>query len=59
MMQVDNKILELLQVLDQFAAEAPLSRQWHIEWQERFKQVAFKIQKVMKQEQEKEEGPDA
>lgn len=46
-MKQKQEILAALRVLDQFAANTELPRQWHAQWQSLFNQVATKVEETL------------
>lgn len=52
-----DEVLGAVQALDQFASNAPLSRQWHASWQGIFQQVVEKIQAMVEKPADKGKSP--
>jgi hypothetical protein len=51
-----HKVYELIDLLDGFAAETPMSRGWHVQWQEKKKYVKAQIHGLLECEVKDDAG---
>ena len=51
-----QQLLDAIAMLDQFAAQTPVPRPWHVNWQEVYRQVVANVQAIATEKPEKPAG---